>query len=68
MLVKIAVAFVVGAAGFLIYGLTLSSNAPDLIVGGIIAAVGFTACFAIGVAFWLVWIMKQIAQKSGQDS
>ena len=68
MLLKIALVFFVGAAGFMIYGATLPNNPPDLIAGGIIAAVGFVACFAIGIAFWLVWIMKQFAQKGGHDS
>ena len=68
MLLKIAIGFFVVAAAFMIYGATLPNNPSDLIVGGIISSVGAMTCAAVGVAFWLVWVVKQSAQKNGQDS
>jgi hypothetical protein len=42
------VAFLLASAGFVIYGMTLPNNPPDLIIGGVVVMVGMSACFLIG--------------------
>jgi hypothetical protein len=47
----IGIILLVGAVGFVVYGQTLPSNPPDLVVGGAIALIGMTVSFLVGAIF-----------------